>query len=234
MSATRQICHGFRGLAREAGGVYAANLPVLLGVALPIFAIPAVVNHLALPPLLVFPIAYPIQSAVATLYVGVVSLRLSAEERGESRSLTQLVAEIRPRLASLCITGAVVGAATVVGILCLILPALVVLTMWFVVAPLIALDHLGVAASLRASWRLVRPRVGTVFLISLSTAVFTYGVWLFVVPAAAGDGRLVRMVGSEISFLISAPIAAVVIFGVCQRLKAIAVEMDEAYGVARS
>ena len=233
MSATRQICHGFRGFAREAGGVYAANLPVLLGVALPLFAIPAVVNHLALPPLLVFPIAYPIQSAVATLYVGVVSLHLSAEERGESRALTQLVAEIRPCLVSLCITGAVVGAATVVGILCLILPALVVLTMWFVVAPLIALDHLGVAASLRASWRLVRPRVGTVFLVSLTTAVFTYGVWLFVVPAA-GDGRLVRMVGSEISFLISAPIAAVVIFGVCRRLKAIAVEMDEAYGVARS
>jgi hypothetical protein len=233
MNATEDAIYGVRHLGREAMNTYMANLPVLMGVATAIFAIPAIVNHLALPPLLVFPIAYPVQSAAMTVYVGMISMYLYAARRGESWSLASLVAEIRPRLTVLGLVGVVIGVATVAGILCLILPALVVLTMWFLVPPFVAIDGLGVAASLRASWRLVRLKVGAVFFISLATSVFTYAIWLLVVPAAAGNGQLARMVGSEVSYLISAPIAAVVISGVYWRLEQIAMETGEVFDGAR-
>ena len=41
--------------------------------------------------------------------------------------------------------------------------------------------------------------------------MFFYGVWWLLVPAAASIGRLAGMVGSELRYVMGAPVASVII-----------------------
>lgn len=209
----------FGGLWGEAATVYRANLSTLLISAGVVFLVPAIFNHLPLPPLIVFPVAYPIQNATMTLYAGIVALRLTAIDEGRDPQTGMSFQAVGPWAGKLCLAGFLVGVATVVGIFCFVFPGFLLMTMWFAVPPLIALDKLDIVRSLQSSWRLVRPRAGTVFLLCIATNLFFYGVWWLLVPAATNIGRLAGMVGSELGYVIGAPIVGVIIVCVYERLR---------------
>jgi hypothetical protein len=103
------------------------------------------------------------------------------------------------------------------GLACLI-PGVLIMPMFTVVAPAISIERLGPMAAIRRSWRLVRPRYGPVLGICLLTALIS-GMLSNVVGAAPSTvavlfgGRfawLLIAAGGIASELIAAPIVVIV------------------------
>ena len=212
----------FKSVGREVAAIYVADLRVILPLAAGIFLLPAIFNHLPLPPLLVFPLAYPIQTSAFMVYAGIVAQRRSTESGGDEVVRAPGISNaIAPRIAPLVLAGIIVGLGTVAGLLCFVLPGVFLATMWFVVAPVIAVEDQGWKGGLRSSWRLIRPRFGRVLIIAVAANILTYGIWWLVVPSASELGRLGGMVGSELTYVLVSPVVAVIIWCVYARLRGI-------------
>ena len=98
--------------------------------------------------------------------------------------------------------------AVAIGFILLIVPGLILLTIWAVTAPVIVVERAGVFAAFGRSWELVKGNGWGVFAVILIAFLITVAIQvvLGVLGAAIGDaGEFVaRIVGA----IITAPIAA--------------------------
>jgi hypothetical protein len=78
-----------------------------------------------------------------------------------------------PHLATLIVVGLLAGIGIGLGLLLLIVPGLLLMTLWAVVAPVVVLEHTGVVAAFGRSRRLVSGHGWTVFAVIVITAVLT-------------------------------------------------------------
>jgi len=162
--------------------------------------------------------------AVGTLYQGmVVELVRDVQDGRLDASVGDLMRSVLPVLGPLIGAGLLAGLGIAGGFFLLIVPGLILLTMWAVIAPVIVVEHRGVFDAFGRSRQLVKghgwPVFGTVaaaFLIA-----FLAGIVFILVAGSIASGPIVRIVFSALASTITAPIEALVASVLYFRLLAI-------------
>jgi hypothetical protein len=153
-----------------------------------------------------------IQLAGHALYTGfVVSLVQDVRAGRRDDTLGDLFSSAAPAIGALIVFGILFGIGVGIGLILLVVPGLILLTMWSVGAPAIVVERAGPIAAFGRSWRLVRGDAWAVFgaLVVVLLIVIAIGVVLGVIATPIGDGATV--VARIISNVITAPIFALAV-----------------------
>lgn len=208
----------------EVFGIYREHAGVLLPVAFWLFLIVAVVTGVTEGNLSLFWLGIVVSLAVGTLYQGmVVELVRDVQDGRLDASVGDLMRSVLPVLGPLIGAGILAGIGIAAGFFLLIVPGLVLLTMWAVVAPVIVIERRGVFDAFGRSRQLVKdhgwPVFGTVVVAFLITLVG--GIVFVLIAEAIANGPLVRIVFSALASTITAPVEALVASVLYFRLVAI-------------
>ena len=203
---------------------YGAQAGVLLPVALAIFAVVAIVNAIIAGSLILFPLGLAVSVVAATLYQGmVVGLVRDVQDGRRDSSVQDLVDAAWPVVLPLIGVGILAGIAIGVGFLLFVIPGLILLTIWAVIAPVIVVEHSGVMNSFGRSRELVRGNgwqvFGVIFVVFLISAVVA-GI-LGAIGAGISDSVGMRILFNLIASTLTAPIAALAAATIYFRLLAI-------------
>ena len=117
----------------------------------------------------------------------------------------------------------------------LIVPGLVLLTWWALIAPAIVLEGTGVGGAFGRSRELVRGHGWQVFgiIVVLGIVQVVVGILLAVVAVAISDGRVADALGTYVGSVLVAPLSALAATVVYLRLRKIKGQGDVREGVAR-
>ena len=146
------------------------------------------------------------------VYVGyVVKLVQDVRDGRRDSSMSELFSAAMPYLGTLILFSILAGLAIGFGFLLLIVPGLILLTIWFVAVPSIVIESKGVFEAFGRSRELVRGEGWSVFAVILLTVI---GIWIVSavlggIGAAIGDDAG-RVILSTISEILLAPIFALV------------------------
>jgi hypothetical protein len=174
--------------------IYRDQIGVLLPAALLVFAVDAVVTYIFDEGALTL-IAAVVSLVLATLYAGmVVQLVRDVQDGRRDNSMGELFSSVSPVLLPLLAVSIIAGIGIGIGFVLLIVPGLILLTFWSVVAPVTVLERPGVFSAFGRSWRLVRgyawPVFGTIVLVVL--IVIAAAIVAGVIGLALGDvGRAI-------------------------------------------
>ena len=136
-------------------------------------------------------------------------------------SIGETLSRVRPRMNTLALAGVLAALAIVVGLILLIVPGVILFTLWFAIIPAIVLERAGVFESFGRSMELVRGNFGgTLGLVLLTililvAAQIAIGVALFWVPDS-----IQAFVTSLVSNTLIAPFLALVLTLGYYRLRA--------------
>lgn len=208
----------------EVFDIYRDQAGVLLPVAFWLFLIVAIVNGLTEGNLSLFWLGIVVSLAVGTLYQGmVVELVRDVQDGRRDSSVGDLMRSVLPVLGPLIGAGILAGIGIAVGFFLLIVPGLVLLTMWAVIAPAIVVERRGVFDAFGRSRQLVKgqgwPVFGTVVVAFL--IAFIAGIVFILIANSIANGPIVRIVFSALASTITAPIEALVASVLYFRLVAI-------------
>jgi hypothetical protein len=195
----------------EVFGIYRDQAGVLLPVAFWLFLVVAIVNGLTEGNFSLFWVGLVVSLAVGTLYQGmVVRLVQDIQDGRRDSSVGDLMRSVLPVLGPLIGAGILAGLGIGGGFVLLIVPGLILLTMWAVIAPAILVEHLGVFDAFGRSRQLVKgqgwPVFGTVVVAYLISVVAT--LLFAAIAGGIADGPLLRIVFSALASTVAAPIAA--------------------------
>jgi hypothetical protein len=209
----------------EVFSIYKDNAGVLLPVAFWLFLAVAVVSGLLLGTnLWLLALVLAFQFAVATLYQGtVVELVNDVQDGRRDSSAGDLLRSAAPFILPLIGVGVFAGICVGLGLLLFIVPGLILMTIWAVVAPVIVVEKAGVFESLGRSRELVRGNAWEVFGVIVVTfiIVFVASMIFGAIADAIADGPLLRIVFSALASTLTAPIGALVASVIYFRLRAI-------------
>jgi len=196
---------------RQVFQTYGEQAGVLLPVAFCLYLIVAVVTALLAGSFALFPLVFAVGVVAATLYQGmVVGLVKDVQDGRRDSSVGELVDATWPVVLPLIGAGLLSGIAIGIGMFLLVIPGLILLTIWAVIAPVIVVERSGVIAAFGRSRELVRGNgwqvFGVIFTVFVITAVVS--LVLAVVGAAIAKGVGMRIVANLISSSITAPIGA--------------------------
>src|SRR5579862_2551729 len=154
--------------------IYREQFNVLVGTAMVLFAVQFVIY-------LVLPVTVGIALvvlfwALSILYQGmVVELVQDIQDRRRDLSVTALLRSVEPVFWPLLAVSLLVGIGVAIGFVLLIVPGLVLMVMWSVVAPVTVLERPGVFAAFGRSRELIRGNgwngFGVIVLVFLAVAV---------------------------------------------------------------
>ena len=196
---------------RQVFQTYGEQAGVLLPVAFCLYLIVAVVTALLAGSFALFPLVFAVGVVAATLYQGmVVGLVKDVQDGRRDSSVGELVGATWPVVLPLIGAGLLSGIAIGIGMFLLVIPGLILLTIWAVIAPVIVVEHSGVIAAFGRSRELVRGNGWQVFGVILTVFVITAVVSLVlaVIGAAIAEGVGMRIVANLVSSTITAPIGA--------------------------
>jgi len=204
--------------------IYREHAGVLLPVAFWLFLIVAIVNGVTEGQLSLFWLGIVVSLAVGTLYQGmVVELVRDVQDGRLDASVGDMMRSVLPVLGPLIGAAILTGIGVAVGFFLLIVPGLILLTIWAVVAPVIVIERRGVFDAFGRSRQLVKdqgwPVFGTVvaaFLIAIVASIV-----LIAIANSIADGPLLRIVFSALASTVTAPIEALVASVLYFRLLAI-------------
>lgn len=197
--------------------LYRRYAGVLLPVAAVIFLVVGLLEWLV-DDSLVMSLVVSILAMVATyFYTGmVVNLVDDVRDGRLDQSVGQLFGRVTPVLGTLILASILAGIGIAIGFVLLIVPGLILLTLWAVVAPSILVERQGVLAAFRRSMDLVKGNAFQVFAVILVFFLIQWvvAIVLAAVGAAAGDGLQAALayVGRVITAPLSALAAAVLFF----------------------
>lgn len=199
------------GTLRQIFETYGAQAGVLLPVAFCLYLLVAVVNGLLGGSLALFPLVFAVGVVAATLYQGmVVGLVKDVQDGRRDMSVGELVDATWPVVLPLIGAGLLSGIAIGVGMVLFLVPGLILLTIWAVIAPVIVVERSGVIAAFGRSRELVRGDgwqvFGVIFTVFLITVVV--GIVLGVIGVAISGGVAMRILFNLIGSTITAPITA--------------------------
>jgi hypothetical protein len=124
-------------------------------------------------------------------------------------SISDTLARVRPKLNTLTLAGLLAVLGVTGGLLLLIVPGLILLTMWLVIVPAIMLEGHGVASSFGRSRELVRGHGWSVFgVIVLTVLILIAVVFGFDIVAAAIDNAFATLLLDIATQSITAPFLA--------------------------
>lgn len=193
--------------------IYREHAGVLLPVAFWLFLVVAIVNGLTEGQLSLFWLGIVVSLAVGTLYQGmVVELVRDVQDGRLDASVGDLMRSVLPVLGPLIGAGILAGLGIGGGFVLLIVPGLVLLTMWAVIAPVIVVERRRVFDAFGRSRQLVKgqgwPVFGTVVVAYL--IAFVAEIAFVLIANGIAEGAIVRIVFSALASTIAAPIGALV------------------------
>jgi hypothetical protein len=201
------------GTLSEVFSIYGAQAGVLLPVAFWLFLVVAILNGIAGSNLGLVLLASLVGLIAGTLYQGVVvNLVRDVQDGRRDSSTGDLLSAAMPFVLPLVGAGILAGLGIGLGFVLLIVPGLILLTIWAVIAPVIVVEHSGVMDSFGRSRQLVRgngwPVFGTLLVAYLIVIV---GSLVFgAIGAGIADGVFTRIVFRALASTVTAPVGALV------------------------
>jgi hypothetical protein len=197
----------------EAFETYQSQVGPLLGGALIVIGIAGVIEGiLAITgSLILVLLGVLIGLAASFLYTGYV-VRLVQDVRDGRRDFTigELFSHAAPYVGTLVLNGILAGIAIAIGFVLIIVPGLILLTIWAVIAPSIVVEDKGVFDAFGRSRELVRGHGWQVFgaIVLAFLIVFVVGLVASIIGAAIGDvGQVILQAAANVA---TAPVAALV------------------------
>jgi hypothetical protein len=196
---------------RRVGDIYVAEASVLMPAAAVVFVFTGIISALlassgsaglALLSLLVILVA-------TTLFTGMV-VELVADVQDGRRDATAgaLLRAVTPVVGSLLLVGFVAGVAIVIGFILIVVPGLILITIWAVAAPVVVLERPPGLGALPRSRELVRGNgwqvFGVILVLFIGVAVVSGGIELAAESAGTAVGLVVRVIVG----VLTAPLAA--------------------------
>lgn len=187
---------------------YGAQAGVLLPLAFGLFLIVAIVDSLLSGgSLILIPLSFAVSIIAGTLYQGmVVNLVGDVQDGRRDSTVGDLVSDTAPVVLPLIGAGLLAGLAIGFGFLLLIVPGLILLTIWAVIAPVIVVEHSGVMDAFGRSREMVRDNGWQVF--GVIFVVFVIATVASLVLAAIGAGVSDSFVGRALFSLIASTLTA--------------------------
>ncbi len=205
-------------IMRRTFEIYVDQASVLMPAAAVVVGISVVLDFLlvAAAPGLGF-IALILSLVATTLFTGMV-VELVADVRDGRRdaSVSQLLRAVTPVLGNLILVAIVAGVGILIGFILIIVPGLILATMWAVAAPVVVLERPGGLRALGRSRELVKGNGWNVFavilLLVILVGLLSGAVGFAAESAGTGVGLIVRVVVGILTAPISALAAAVLYF----------------------
>jgi hypothetical protein len=149
--------------------------------------------------------------AASFLYTGyVVKLVQDVRDGRRDFSVGELFSYAAPYVGTLVLNGILAGIAIAIGFVLIIVPGLILLTIWAVIAPSIVVEDKGVFEAFGRSRELVSGNGWNVFgaILIAFLIVFAVGLVASIIGAAIGDAG--RVVLQAVANVLTAPVAALV------------------------
>jgi len=149
--------------------------------------------------------------AAGFLYTGyVVKLVQDVRDGRRDFSVGELFSHAAPYVGTLVLNGILAGIAIFIGFVLIILPGLILLTIWAVISPSIVVEDKGVFEAFGRSRELVRGHGWQVFgaIVLAFLIVFAVGIVAGIIGASIGDAGQVIL--GAIANVITAPVLALV------------------------
>jgi hypothetical protein len=208
----------------EVFSTYGAQAGVLLPVAFWLFLVVAIVNGLIATSLTLLPIALAVNVVAGTLYQGmVVGLVRDVQDGSRDSSVGALMRSVAPVVPPLIGAGLLSGLGVGAGAVLFVVPGLVLLTIWAVIAPVIVVERSGVIDAIGRSRSLVRGNGWRVFgaIVVVFLITFIAELVLSAIGASVANGAVVRIVFNAVAATLTAPIGALLAAVLYFRLRAI-------------
>jgi hypothetical protein len=212
------------GVIRRVFQIYVDQASVLMPAAAVVFVFTGIIAALlvvASPGLLL--VALIIDLVAVTLFTGmVVELVADVQDGKRDASPGRLLRAVTPVFGQLILVGIVAAIGIVIGFFLVIVPGLILITIWSVAAPVVVLERPGVFAALRRSRELVRGNgwqvFGVIFVLYFLVGVFSLIVEGAAESAGSGAGIVVRVIVGVLTAPLSALAASVLYFELRARL----------------
>jgi hypothetical protein len=203
---------------RRVFDIYVDQYPVLLPASAVVFVITGIVSALlvaAAPGLAL--LALLLSLIAGTLFTGmVVELVSDVQDGRRDHSAGELLRAATPVLGQLILVGIVAGIGILIGFLLIIVPGLILLTIWSVAAPVVVLERPGVFAALGRSRELVRGNgwqvFGVIFVLFFLVIILSSAIQIAADSAGTGAGIVARVIVGILTGPISGLAAAVLYF----------------------
>jgi Uncharacterised protein family (UPF0259) len=222
------------GVIRRVFEIYVDQASVLMPAAAVVFVFTGIVSALLIvaSPALAL-VAVIISLVATTLFTGmVVELVADVQDGRRDASVRQLLQAVTPVLGQLILVGIVAGIGIVIGFVLIIIPGLILITIWSVAAPVVVLEHPGVFAALKRSRELVHGSGWQVFGVILVLYIFV-GVIGFIIEgiaesAGSGAGIVVRVIVGVLTAPLASLAASVLYFDLRRIFSGQAADPDRA------
>jgi hypothetical protein len=197
----------------EAFETYQSHVGPLLGGALIVIGIAGVINGILVVTgsLVLVLVGALIGLAAGFLYTGyVVKLVQDVRDGRRDNSVSELLSAATPYIGTLVLNGILAGIAITIGFVLVIVPGLILLTIWAVIAPSIVVENQGVMNAFGRSRELVRGNGWPVFGAIVLAFLIVFAVSLIAGLIGASIGDAGRVVLQTIANVLTAPVAALV------------------------
>ena len=180
--------------------IYVDQAPVLMPAAAVVFVFTGIVSAVlvsAAPALAV--LALLISLIATTLFTGmVVELVADVQDGRRDASVRQLVQAVTPVLGQLLLVAIVAGVGVAIGFVLLIVPGLILMTIWSVAAPVVVLERPPGLRALGRSRELVRGHgwqvFGVIFVLFVVVTIVATALEVAADSGGAGLGIVVRVI----------------------------------------
>lgn len=196
------------GVIRRVFDIYVDQAPVLMPAAAVVFVITGIISALIVASSSGLTLIALIINLVAnTLFTGmIVELVADLQDGHRDASARELLRAVTPVLGQLIAVGIVTGICEAIGLVLVIVPGLILITIWAVVAPVVVLERPGGLRALGRSRELVRGDGWQVFGVILVLVIGVTIVTGILAVAGEAGGTAVGLIVRVIVGILAAPL----------------------------
>jgi hypothetical protein len=197
----------------EAFETYRNNLGALLGVSVVILGVIGILNGLlrTSDSVLLALVASIVSLVGHVLYTGyVVKVVQDVRDGRRDDTVGDLLSAAAPYIVTLILNGILFGIAVAIGLFLLIVPGLILITIWAVVAPAIVVENRGVIEAFGRSRELVRGNGWNVFFVIVLAFLIVIVVYVVATLIGAAIGNAGLVILSILASIVAEPLVALV------------------------